>query len=77
MMRPKEEARPVRLSGVAYRELCTTVLERDRWRCQYCGRREQLQIHHLVHRSCAGADCEENLIVLCASCHRLVHGSAI
>ncbi len=73
MSQPSERGRDIRLSGDAYRDLCAKILERDSWMCQHCGRREQLQIHHLVHRSQSGADSEENLIMLCASCHRSMH----
>ncbi len=73
MTRVTGPERQIRLNGNAYRELCVKILERDCWKCQHCGRREQLQVHHLVHRSQSGADSEENLIVLCASCHRSMH----
>jgi 5-methylcytosine-specific restriction endonuclease McrA len=56
-----------------YRELSMKILERDDWKCQHCGRRDQLQIHHIVRRSHSGTDCEENLITLCSECHRSAH----
>jgi 5-methylcytosine-specific restriction endonuclease McrA len=62
-----------RLDHEAYGELRMKILERDGWRCQHCGWRDQLQIHHLVRRSQSGTDCEENLIVLCSDCHRSLH----
>jgi 5-methylcytosine-specific restriction endonuclease McrA len=62
-----------RLDAARYYELKLKILARDGWRCQHCGRRDQLQIHHLVRRSQSGADCEENLIVLCSGCHRSLH----
>jgi 5-methylcytosine-specific restriction endonuclease McrA len=62
-----------RLDREGYRELRMRILERDGWRCQQCGRRDQLQIHHMIRRSQSGADCEENLIVLCSKCHRSLH----
>jgi 5-methylcytosine-specific restriction endonuclease McrA len=49
------------------------ILERDGWKCQHCGRRDQLQIHHMIRRSQSGADCEGNLIILCCACHRSLH----
>jgi 5-methylcytosine-specific restriction endonuclease McrA len=63
----------LKLELEAYRELCREVLERDGWRCQSCGRMEDLQVHHLQWRSQLGDDTLENLIVLCASCHQDVH----
>jgi 5-methylcytosine-specific restriction endonuclease McrA len=62
-----------RLNGTAYDELKIKILERDGWKCQRCGRRDQLQVHHLVRRSQSGSDCEGNLIVLCSRCHRSLH----
>ena len=32
-----------------------------------------LQVHHLTFRSHGGSDSLENLIVLCADCHRVTH----
>jgi 5-methylcytosine-specific restriction endonuclease McrA len=63
----------LRREAEQYGRLRFQILERDGWRCQQCGRRDQLQIHHLVRRSQLGADCEENLIALCSSCHRSLH----
>jgi 5-methylcytosine-specific restriction protein A len=65
----------LRLDTERYRELKLKILERDGWRCQHCGRRDQLHIHHLIRRSQSGADCEENLIALCSECHRLLHST--
>jgi hypothetical protein len=44
----------LRLNAEAYRQLCHQVLERDGWRCQCCGRAEDLQVHHLQPRSRRG-----------------------
>ena len=63
----------LRLDPEHYRELKLKILERDGWKCQHCGRRDQLQIHHIILRSQLGADGEENLIVLCSGCHRSLH----
>jgi 5-methylcytosine-specific restriction endonuclease McrA len=69
-MRPR-----LRLDPEAYRQLYREVLERDGWRCQWCGRMENLQVHHIQWRSRLGDDVEENLITLCCSCHGLIHGA--
>jgi 5-methylcytosine-specific restriction endonuclease McrA len=63
----------LRLAPEPYTELKKRILERDGWKCQHCGRRDQLQLHHLIRRSRMGPDCEENLIVLCGDCHRALH----
>ena len=62
-----------RLNSESYRRLCGRVLERDGWRCQYCGRIAELQVHHIQSRSMLGHDAEQNLIALCANCHRAAH----
>jgi 5-methylcytosine-specific restriction endonuclease McrA len=63
----------LRLDAGAYRNLCSDVLERDGWRCQKCGTSECLQMHHIRSRSALGDDAAENLITLCADCHRQSH----
>ena len=59
-----------------YKALKTVVLNRDGWKCQGCGSAENLQVHHLSHRSRLGSDKLENLMTLCASCHRREHTEA-
>jgi 5-methylcytosine-specific restriction endonuclease McrA len=49
------------------------VLKRDDWRCQNCGRRENLEVHHKRMRSQGGDDSELNLITLCSTCHERIH----
>jgi 5-methylcytosine-specific restriction endonuclease McrA len=63
----------VSLDAEAYQQLRSQVLERDGWRCQRCGSLLNLEVHHLEYRSHQGQDLEENLITLCAECHRLSH----
>ncbi len=73
-MRDSARSLRFRIDPAAYEDLRKKVLERDGWRCQSCGRREQLEIHHLLHRSALGGDTEKNLISLCHECHRAAHG---
>jgi 5-methylcytosine-specific restriction endonuclease McrA len=68
----KKNLKPKRESE-AYRLLCREILERDGWRCQGCGRMEDLQVHHIRPRSQLGDDIERNLITLCIGCHQRVH----
>jgi len=53
------------------------VLERDKYKCQVCGSREKLAIHHVDgigrHSKRKINNSLENLIVLCSSCHRGLH----
>ena len=58
-----------------YDHLRQQVLRRDGWRCQSCGARSSLEVHHKKLRSQSGDDSEPNLITLCAACHWLAHRS--
>ena len=51
------------------------VLARDRHRCQApgCGRTRFLEVHHILSRSRGGSNRADNLVTLCAACHRLRH----
>ncbi len=62
-----------RLNPTMYENLRQEVLRRDGWRCQFCGSRSNLEVHHLQFRSHAGPDSEQNLITLCADCHSTLH----
>ncbi len=56
------------------------VLARDGHRCRGrgCGGTRFLDVHHVVPRDHGGTNDPENLITLCAPCHRLIHrGKAI
>ncbi len=64
----------LKLPPNAYRKLNRQVLQRDGWRCQACGSRERLEVHHQQFRSHSGDDDETNLITLCGDCHRQDHG---
>lgn len=37
--------------------------------CHFCGGTEQLEVHHIVPLGAGGSDEDENLEVLCKSCH--------
>jgi 5-methylcytosine-specific restriction endonuclease McrA len=65
----------LQLDPDAYRQLCRQVLQRDGWRCQVCGSRANLQMHHTLLRSQSGDDIEENLITLCWECHDQIHSA--
>ncbi len=73
MRRSLQKQAPLRLERPEYEELRQRVLRRDGWRCQFCGSRLNLEIHHQQFRSHTGEDTEENLIALCANCHSVTH----
>jgi len=62
-----------RLDPERYQALRKRVLERDGWRCQSCGALRNLHVHHMQPRSRLGTDRLQNLITLCARCHRFEH----
>lgn len=47
------------------------VRERDKW-CVICGEEGQ-DIHHVVYKHHGGKDTEDNLVLLCKSCHEAIH----
>ncbi len=51
------------------------VLARDGHRCRTagCGSARFLDVHHIVSRADGGANDPDNLITLCAACHRMIH----
>ena len=49
------------------------VLERDGWKCVFCGRTDTLQMAHYIPRSLGGLGIEENLVTLCLECHMKSH----
>jgi len=63
----------LRLDSAEYQNLHRRVLERDGWRCQVCGSRSELQVHHIQSRAQFGSDSAENLVALCHPCHRSLH----
>ena len=66
----------LRLDPELYELLQQQVLGRDGWRCQNCGSRSNLEVHHKEFRSQGGDDSEENLITLCVKCHSNLHREA-
>jgi 5-methylcytosine-specific restriction endonuclease McrA len=72
-IRPKELR--LRLTPEPYEDLRQQILRRDDWRCQSCGSRQNLQVHHKQLRSQRGSDDDLNLITLCAVCHEKLHFS--
>ena len=71
LIRPKRPR--LQLDAELYKRLRQQVLQRDGWRCQGCGTRSHLEVHHMEFRKHGGHDSEENLMTLCAGCHSLVH----
>jgi 5-methylcytosine-specific restriction endonuclease McrA len=48
------------------------ILARDRWRCQYCGKKYQIKeltYDHVVPRAKGGTTCWENIVTCCTGCN--------
>ena len=73
MKRIKAKRPGQRLDPESYGQLRKQILQRDGWRCQVCGSRKDLQVHHKQLRSQQGPDDDLNLITLCAGCHEALH----
>jgi 5-methylcytosine-specific restriction endonuclease McrA len=66
---PRALGRPA-ASRSEWASIRTVVLSRASWRCQACGVRRHLDVHHLVKRSQGGSDFDlTRLIALCRWCH--------
>jgi hypothetical protein len=49
---------------------------RDGNRCRNCGANAKLSVHHIVKARNGGRDTLDNLVTLCASCHRRADAKA-
>ena len=61
-----------RLLGDISEKTREIVLDRDNHQCRVCGAKNPLHIHHIIKRRYGGDHSAENLITLCASCHRTI-----
>jgi len=60
------------------------VLARSRGRCEWCGYRHELELHHVVHKGMGGrrrtketSDHPDNLVRLCKVCHGAAHSETV
>lgn len=47
-----------------------SVMERDGWRCRYCGSNRELTIDHIIPKAKGGRNTQDNLQVLCEPCNQ-------
>jgi 5-methylcytosine-specific restriction endonuclease McrA len=73
MSRTAKKTRIMSLGREDYKKLRQRILQRDGWKCQFCGVASNLEVHHQQFRGRGGPDSELNLITLCAACHRSLH----
>jgi len=48
------------------------IIARDRYRCQYCGKKftaSELTLDHVIPRAQGGTTCWENIVACCSSCN--------
>jgi len=50
------------------------VYARDDYSCVLCRDNRAIHLHHFIPRGSGGHDFESNLVCLCPTCHRVVHG---
>ena len=67
------------LRSAVWRRLRVTALERANGRCEQCHRSEKnvgrLVVHHLTYARHGGAERPEDLLAVCAACHRWLHAN--
>lgn len=67
-------------SNYGFENTKAMVLNRDNYTCQCCKGKHKdskLEVHHIIFRSQGGSDEESNLITLCHTCHKNLHGGKI
>lgn len=66
---PRARGRPA-ASHEQWTAIRAAVLARARWRCQACGARTRLEVHHVLKRAQGGSDFDlDRLVALCRPCH--------
>ncbi|HBI34624.1 TPA: hypothetical protein DDY33_00620 [Candidatus Nomurabacteria bacterium] len=53
------------------------ILSRDNNKCYICGNNTDLHVHHIIPRKFGGPHIAENLVTLCAGCHRSVESGNV
>jgi len=70
MSKLRQKMPRLKLSLAEYEMLRNQVLKRDGWRCQRCGKSNNLHVHRVKSRGNLGDDTIRNLITLCAKMSR-------
>jgi len=50
------------------------VAVRDQGKCRNCGKKNNLEYHHVIPWHVSKSHALGNIILLCSRCHRIVHG---
>ena len=59
--------------GPAWERQRRQAFDRDRWRCQVCGKSGRLEAHHLTEIAHGGSNDLNNLQSVCRTCHIEMH----
>lgn len=57
------------MTMIEWKELAKQIRERDIYICQYCGKKQSIEVHHIIPRNIKIDNHPSNLITLCKSCH--------
>lgn len=69
---PPRETYLTYLTSPEWRAKRNAALQRARWRCERCGAKRDLQVHHTTYER-LGAERDADLRVWCFTCHRQHH----
>ena len=61
------------INSEEWQDIRQAKLEASGWECERCGWQEDLQVHHRHYNMEFGRERNEDLMVLCKDCHKLMH----
>lgn len=73
----QREQKEIQIASPISLRLRFAILERDGYRCVYCGRSSQgvsLEVDHVIPRACGGSNDSTNLVTACFDCN---HGKGV
>ena len=71
-LHPKEEKKPMKQNMLLPGGVEARVRARAQGKCELCGTEFRLGVHHVIARAAGGLDHEDNLALLCRTCHNEV-----
>jgi len=57
------------MTMIEWKEYAIKIRKRDKYICQYCGKKRSIEVHHIMPRHIKIDNHPDNLITLCKSCH--------